>query len=276
MRPDFLKLLSLLTAVGALAFWSSTALAQEAAPRDFCADRPGKGTPSCVLNQGRWQVELGAINVARQTSNDERSQSWNTGDLFVRHGVTDLTEVQFGITAYGRETVRDRSTQDAQRSNGVSDITLGVRHSLANPDGSGLSIAVAGFITAPTGSRDLRADGFEGGVLLPLSTPLNADWGLSLTPAVAVVADGDGEGRHMAYTMVAGVSRGVGAWDVGVEFWISRDEDPLQPTTQSTFDLTAVWTPPRSTDSQVDLGLNFGLNDASPDIEFGLGLARRF
>ena len=86
MRPEFLKLLSLLTAVGALAFWSSTALAQEATPRDFCADRPGKGTPSCVLNQGRWQVELGAINVARQTSNDERSQSWNTGDLFVRYG----------------------------------------------------------------------------------------------------------------------------------------------------------------------------------------------
>ncbi|RZJ74508.1 MAG: transporter, partial [Brevundimonas sp.] len=36
-------------------------LAQDAssAPRDFCADRPGKGTPTCVLDQGRWQVELG-------------------------------------------------------------------------------------------------------------------------------------------------------------------------------------------------------------------------
>lgn len=276
MRPEFLKRLPLSLAAGALAFITSAASAEEAAPRDFCADRPGKGTPSCVLDKGRWQVELGAFNFARQTSNDERSQSWNTGDLFVRHGVTDLTEVQFGITAYSHETLRNRSTQDVQRSSGASDITLGLRHSLANPDGNGLSVAVAGFVTAPTGSHDLRADGFEGGVLLPISTPLNADWGLSLTPAIAIVADSDGEGRHAAYSMVAGVSRGVAAWDLGVELWVSRDDDPQQPTTQSTFDLTAVWTPPGFSNSQFDLGLNFGLNDASPDIEFGIGLARRF
>lgn len=274
MRPKFSLLLSLSAA--ALAFLAAPVVAQEAAPRDFCADRPGKGTPSCILDKGRWQVELGAFNVARQTSSDERSQSWNTGDLFVRYGATDLTEVQFGITAYGRETIRDRVTGDSQRSSGISDITLGVRHSLANPDGSGLSVAVAGFVTAPTGSRDLRADGFEGGLLLPVSMPLNADWSLSLTPAIAVVSDGDGEGRHLTYSMVTGVGRGVGAWGLGVELWVSRDDDPLQPTTQSTFDLTAVWTPPGSTNSQIDLGLNFGLNDASPDIEFGLGLARRF
>ncbi|MNS51586.1 hypothetical protein D3C72_842720 [compost metagenome] len=276
MRLEFVKPLSLPAAAGALALLSSAASAQEAAPRDFCADRPGKGTPSCVLDQGRWQVELGAFNLARQTSDDERSQSWNTGDLFVRYGATGLTEIQFGITAYTHETVQDRATGDRQSSDGVSDITLGVRHSLANPDGSGLSVAVAGFVTAPTGSRNLRADGFEGGVLLPVSTPLNADWGLSLTPAITVVSNGDGQGRHLAYSMVAGVGRGVGAWDLGVELWVSRDDDPLQPTTQSTFDLTAVWTPPGSVDSQVDLGLNFGLNDDSPDLEFGVGLARRF
>jgi hypothetical protein len=29
-------------------------------------------------------------------------------------------------------------------------------------------------------------------------------------------------------------------------------------------------------DSQLDFGLNFGLNHDSPDVEFGVGLARRF
>ena len=28
--------------------------------------------------------------------------------------------------------------------------------------------------------------------------------------------------------------------------------------------------------AQVDFGLNFGLNDDSPDVEFGVGVARRF
>lgn len=97
-----------------------------------------------------------------------------------------------------------------------------------------------------------------------------------MSPEVDWVSDADGDGRHAAYTMVAGVGRGFGRWDLGAELWVSRDDDPVEATTQSTFDLTAVWSPPFLPDAQLDFGLNFGLNDDSPDVEFGVGLARRF
>ena len=93
---------------------------------------------------------------------------------------------------------------------GVGDLSIGLRHSLKNPDGSGLSIEIFRFITAPTGARNVRADGFKGGVILPVSIPLNDDWTLSLSPDIDWVSDADGDGRHGAYMMVAGVGRSIG------------------------------------------------------------------
>jgi len=244
--------------------------------RDFCADRPGKGTPTCILDQGHWQVELGLFDGGWQKTADSRVESLAFGDTVLRYGLDGLNEIQFGVTSYAREKTTDRATGDREIADGVSDLSIGLRHSLANPDGSGLSVAIVGFVTAPTGSRDVRDDGFEGGVVLPVSVPLNADWSLSLSPEIDVAADSDGDGRHAAYTMVAGVGRSYGQWALGAEVWVSHDADPIEASTQSTFDLTAVWSPPMLADSQLDFGLNFGLNDDSPDVEFGLGIARRF
>lgn len=244
--------------------------------RDFCADRPGKGTPTCILDQGHWQVELGLFDGGWQKTDASKVESLAFGDAFIRYGLDGLNEIQFGVTSYTREKTTDRATGDSETADGISDLSIGVRHSLANPDGSGLSAAIVGFVTAPTGSHDLRDDGFEGGVVLPVSVPLNADWSLSLSPEIDVAADSDGDGRHAAYTMVAGVGRSYGQWALGAEVWVSHDADPIDASTQSTFDLTAVWSPPMLADSQLDFGLNFGLNDDSPDVEFGVGIARRF
>lgn len=271
-----LLLVSILAA-SALNLASSPASAQQDAPlRDFCADRPGKGTPSCVLDQGRWQVELGLFDGARQSDATTRTETWDAGDLFIRYGLTSLTELQLGVTTWNRERTTDRATGARDTAEGIGDLSIGLRHSLKNPDGSGLSVALSGFVTAPTGARAIRADGFEGGVLLPVSIPLNDDWSLSLTPEFDWVSNSDGDGRHAAYTMVAGVGCGFGQWNLGAEIWISHDDDPIDAVTQSTFDLTAVWTPPSLADAQIDFGLNFGLNNDSPDVEFGVGVARRF
>ena len=263
-------------AAACLLSFAAPALAQDAALRDFCADRPGKGTPTCILDQGHVQLEVGLFDGARQRDDGFKYESWGYGDTFVRYGLTPLTEIQFGITPYVSEEVTDRATGLREKVDGTSDISIGLRHSLANPDGSGLSVAVAGFVGLPTGSDAVRADGIEGGIVVPVSVPLNDDWGLSLSPEVDIVRDGSGEGSHAAYTMVAGVGRSYGQWALGAEVWVSHDDDPDGSSTQSTFDLTAVWSPPFMADAQLDFGLNFGLNDESPDVEFGVGVARRF
>ena len=52
--------------------WADTAVitfgsltgAARAQERDFCADRPGKGSPPCVLDKGRFQVEVSGADAA--------------------------------------------------------------------------------------------------------------------------------------------------------------------------------------------------------------------
>lgn len=251
--------------------------AAQDAEREFCADRPGKGTPTCILDVGRWQLEVGLVDGAVQRDDAVEVESWAVADTFVRYGLTRTTELQFGVTPYVSERVTDRLTDVSDRVDGISDITFGARHALTDPDGDGpVAAAIAGWISAPTGSDETTADQVEGGVVVPVAMPLSGGWGLSLSPGVDLVSDADGDGHHAAWAMVVGVDRPFGNWALGAEVWVGHDDDPLGSTTQSTFDLTAVWTPPFMADAQLDFGLNFGLDDDSPDVEFGVGVARRF
>jgi hypothetical protein len=267
-----------LLTIGALAaaalLATQPASAQDVELREFCADRPGKGTPTCILDTGRVQLEVGLFDYGRQSGDGARTESRGYADTWIRYGLAEKTEIQVGFTPYVSEETRAGGVTD--KVDGFSDLTLGFRHSLANPDGSGLSVALAGFAALPTGTDAVSEGAASYGLVLPVSVPLNEDWSLSLSPEVDWAPDADGDGSHPAYALVAGVGRGFGPWALGAEIWVAHDDDPMGGVTQSTFDLTAVWTPPFLADAQLDFGLNFGLNNDSPDIEFGVGVARRF
>ncbi len=266
-----------LTALAVVMFAASHVSAQEAPGlRDFCADRPGKGTPTCILDQGHWQVELGLVDGARFRDDASRAESWGVGDVWLRYGLSSRTEIQFGVTAWTRDEVTDRVSDLTERAEGTSDITLGFRHALTDPDGDGPSAALAGWASLPTGSDDVTGDWVDFGFVVPIAIPLDENWELALSPGVDFIGNGDGDGTHAAYALVVGVGRSFGPWALGAEVWGQSDDDPGGSTFQSTANLTAVWTPPFAADAQVDFGINFGLNDESPDLEFGVGLAKRF
>ena len=79
-----LTLLALLASLGANA-------AQAGDLRDFCPNRPGKGSPACILDAGHWQVETDIVDGTR----DHRAGVTTTPTLFVGGkaypGVPDAT-----------------------------------------------------------------------------------------------------------------------------------------------------------------------------------------
>jgi hypothetical protein len=250
------------------------ARAADAQPRQLCADRPGKATPPCIVDVGRWQLEVGVGDVSWQRGGGQRDDVYALGGFELRTGVTRTSEIELAWTPWSIERQSDAGGHS--RASGVGDLQLGFRQALTDPDSSGLAVSVEPFVTAPTATRHQGAGGWEGGVLAPVAGQVTDTVAFGLTPELDVVRDAAGGGTHLAWAGAAGVSRGFGPATLGVELWGQRDDDPAGATTQASFDLTAAYVPAQASDLQLDAGVNVGLNRNTPDLEAYVGVSRRF
>ena len=264
-RPALLATLVLLAA--------SAARAEDKA-RDFCADRPGRGSPPCVIDVGRVQLEASFVDFTHEDHAGAITDTTLYGDLAARLGVTPTGEAQLAFSPHVRSYQKDAG--GVSRTAGYSDLTLAWRQSIRNPDGSGVSIALQPFLTAPIGKRGFGAGAWQGGVTAPIALPLPAGFGLALTPQLAVMHDAAQHGRHLAATGVVGLSHPAGSFSLSAELYVNYDADPAGHTTQKTFDLSAAWMLPHVKDTQLDLGLNAGLDRNTPAHEIYAGIAHRF
>ena len=252
-----------------------TAPAQGQEARDFCPDRPGLGTPACTLEPGVVMVELGAAEWTRESDSTTRSDTIATGDLLVRLGVTPQLEAQIGWGGYAHVRERDRATGARSSDDGVGDLTLALRRNLANPDGSGFSIALMPYATLPIGNTPAGAGDWGAGLLIPISYALAGDIALALTPEVNAAPDSDSNGRHLAYGAVIGVEFPLHDAVTGtLELAVTHDRDPDGHSTETLAAFSLGWQP--ADDWQIDAGSSFGLNHDSPDFTLSLGVARRF
>lgn len=235
----------------------------------LCADRPGLASSTCTVVPGRVQVEL-AIDWSFQEEGGSRTDTILAGDAVVRVGIDDKTELQAGWTAYGH--VRARSGGSVSRADGVGDAFVGVRRGLHTQ--GGFSVAAQGRVLLPVGGGAIGAGDWGAELLLPLGLERgDVEW--LLTPAIAAAPDADGEGRHLAYGLTAGVgfslSRRLSAV---LDLAVSRDEDPLGATTEALAAIALAFEV--SKNLQLDAGAVFGLNRDSPDLELYVGAASRF
>lgn len=234
--------------------------AQAQALRDFCADRPGKATPACILDRGHLQLETGLADVSLQPGPD----SYLLGQTELRFGVSPRTELEAAWTPFSHGDGRS----------GVGDLSFGFRTALTAPDGKGAAVSWQAFVTAPTATHGQGAGGWEGGMRLPVSADLADGFSLGLTPEADVRRDADGHGRHAALSGAVALSHDLAGASVAVELWGEHDADPAGHVNQASFDLSAAWMVGR--DLQLDAGANAGLTHATPDLELYVGVARRF
>lgn len=259
MRP--LLLAALLTS-----FSAASATAGDL--RDFCAERPGKATPPCILDQSHLQLETGIADAVFTRGRAGHEDTYSLGASEIRYGLTRRTEIEAGWSPLIVDPVRG-----AGRTAGVGDAILGLRTALTDPDADGPAASLQGFVTAPTATHGLGAGGWTGGLRLPLSAPLGA-LDLGATPEADLVRDADGHGTHLALQGAVGLGHTFGPLTAGAELWGQRDDDPLGRTWQASFDLTGALM--LGSNVQLDAGANLGLNHATPDVEVYAGIAHRF
>jgi hypothetical protein len=244
--------------------------AQDAGLRDLCAERPGRATPSCIVDRGHLMLEVDAFDLTRDRREGVTVQTTQALAPHLRLGLTDTLEAGVVLTPYAE--VRTRGAGAGATARGAGDTVFDLKLSLRNPAGDGTSLAILPFVSAPTAQHGLGAGGFQGGVILPVAAALPGGFSLGLDPEVDAVRDGRG-GAQAAYVAVAALSHGVGpGLTAGVELWTSR----TRAETQATADATLAWAPPARPDLQLDAGVNLGLNRRTPGVEAYAGISRRF
>jgi hypothetical protein len=239
------------------------------AESEICADRPGLASSTCIVEPKRVQVEL-AVDWSFQEDGDARTDTLLAGDTVVRIGVDERTEVQLGLTAFGR--VHDRVGQDVTTDDSVGDAFVGVRRLLYDMDG--IAVALQGRFSLPIGGSAIGAGDWGAELLVPLTFEVG-QFDLALTPAIAAAPDADRRGRHLAYSLTAGagfdLAKGLSAV---LDLSLARDEDPLGHSTEALAALALAYIV--NNDLQIDAGAVIGLNGDSADLQLYVGAAKRF
>lgn len=248
-----------------LALLAAPALAQD---RDFCANRPGLGTPPCTLAPGSTMIETGVAEWDHSADPGSVDDSITFGDLLLRVGVSQSAELQFGLTSYTHDRVRDRASGLVARSSDVGDAWVAVRRGIAGPNGP---VAIEAFASAPAD----HPGRWSAGVLLPASVDLPAGFQFALTPEIDLAADAGGGGRHVAYGGVVGLSHALAATvSLAGELAAFEDADPAGHSLDARFAASLAWqaTPRLQLDVEADAGLSAG----APDTALMIGFADRF
>jgi hypothetical protein len=251
--------------VAPLAICAAPALAQD---RDFCANRPGLGTPPCTLAPGSAMTEVGVAEWDHSVDGATTDDSKTFGDLLLRVGVSQSAELQFGLASVSLDRIRDRANGTVTRTLGVGDAFLGVRRGIAGSDGP---VAMEAFASAPPG----HLDRWSAGVMLPANVDLQDGFQLGLTPELDLAADTDRKGRHVAYGGVVGLSRNLTAdLSLAGELAAFEDADPAGHSLDARLAGSLAWqVAPRL---QFDIEAEVGLSAGAPDTTLMIGFAERF
>jgi len=247
----------------------------QAEDRGYCPTRPGLGTTPCTIEPGHVSLETALVDWTLEDDSAQRLDTLLIGDSFVRVGLTESIEAQFGWTPFGRVRSRDKLSGAIDAANRTGDITIGLKANLRHPDGAGFSIAVQPFVTIPVGRTPLGAGDWGAGVVVPVTFDLSETVNLATSTEIDAAVDADGHGRHFAASETIGLGIKLGTQlTASVEAQLLRDHDPAGFTTQGLASVSLAWMV--RDNLQLDVGGVRGLNQDSPDFEFYLGVSRRF
>jgi hypothetical protein len=242
----------------------------------ICPDRPGRGTSPCTLAAGHAQLELGLLDDSFQHRSGVTTDTDTVGSLLAKWGVNNRLDVEAGMALAQFQRVHDAG--GTVTASGIGDLFLHAKYNpLAGSPANGSSpvaLVLDPFLKLPTAGGGLGNGAVEGGMVLPMSYDLGGNWSLAMTPETDILLDASGSGHHANLVNVVGLGRSFGPFSLGVELWSGQNLDPAGTVSQYSFDLDAAYL--AGNDTQLDCGLNLGLNRATPDVEIYFGISRRF
>ena len=276
---------SILLATAAL-FLPATALAQTTPdttppaaavpPSDvpaLCTDRPTKATSACTVPKGMVQIESDLINFTRLEVGGVKVDTVLYTSPTIKYGISDSTDIEASITPY--ETIRVHGGGFGSSSiGGIGDLYLKIKQRLTDPSANN-QLALLPYIKIPTAKLGIGNRKVEGGLIGTGQFGLGGGFSLTASPEIDLLADGDLHGRHVQ--LVGALSLGkalTSSVSASVEVWTAQNFDPAGTVHQYSIDGGLAWV--ARPNLQFDVGANFGLNQATPDVQVYAGVSTRF
>lgn len=259
----------------------SAAYAQSGAPPStsgvltpLCTDRPTRSNFACTVDAGHFQYEADALSFSRLVIAGTTTDVVVYTNPTLKYGLTRTVDVEANIAPW--VTVRTREASGATATlRGPGDLTLRAKWNfLDRPDGK-LSMTVLPYVKTPTARRGIGNGAIEAGFLLPTNYQLTRAIVLTAVPEFDALKDADGAGHHFSTSQLFNVGY---TWPNGVtlygELWANVNVDPAGTVRQYSADVAVAWGVTKTL--QLDVGVNAGLNRATPALQVYLGAAQKF
>lgn len=241
-------------------------------PGPICTDRPTKSNAACTVPEGMVQVEADLFSWTRLAAGPARTDVLVYTNPVVKYGLGPNSDIQLNIAPLVE--VRTRADGQTVSQRGVGDLTLRFKQRLTGPN-SRVQVALLPFVKAPTAERGIGNGEWEGGVIVPVQVPVGKAT-LTLVPQVNLLADAlSPDDRHLEFQGVVNLAYPVAPrTTMAVELWTSQNWDPAGTVRQYSADAALSYL--LNDELQLDIGGNFGLNRATPDVQLYVGVSARF
>jgi hypothetical protein len=235
-------------------------IAAPASAQDFVSGRPGATESPIAVAPGRWQVESELASFAR--NDDADADALSLFETTFRYGLARSWDAELIVSPYNR--VDGPGGDDS----GFGDVTLRLRKTFKGLEG-GPAYGVIAYLTLPTGEEGFGANEVEGGVIAAGTQDLDAGFDLTWTAGIGAASNGD---DYDALTF-GGVAIGYGLTD-NAGIYAELFAEHVDETTSASLNFGATYA--IGAETQIDAGVDFGLNDDTDDARVFIGWARRF
>jgi hypothetical protein len=237
----------------------------------ICTDRPTKANAVCTVPAGELQIETDAVNWTTNRAGGARIDVILYTNPTLKLGLGHSTDVEISLPPLVES--RTRTGAGVYVARGSGDLLLRVKQRVTRA-GAQAQLGLIPFVKVPT-ARRIGNGRWEGGIAIPVQFTLSRRTTLTFGPEIDILADGDGHGRHVQIVTLVNMSRTLSPrLTTYVELWTAQNFDPTGTVRQYSIDgAVSYWLSPTL---QLDVGLNIGLNRATPDAQVYGGISARF
>jgi hypothetical protein len=251
----------------------AAAPAADSGPSAICTDRPTKASNACTVDPGVFQVEADLFNGAFQHANGVTTDTYLVTNPTLKYGLTKTLDIEANIAPY--EVVRTHDSTGTHTESGIGDLYLRLKDEIYSSADGNTQIGLYPYLKAPTARHGVGNGAVEGGVVVPVNLKLNDKVTLTFAPEADAFKDAVGSGRHFNTAQVINVGYSLpNDYTVYGEVWGDWNFDPTGTVRQYSLDFAVAKLVNKS--FQLDGGVNFGLNRATPGVQVYVGVSKKY